>query len=104
LAASGRGRDVPPPDDATKAKLRQQALGWLRAELDTWSNLLGSANGPQPGSIARTLEYWQTEPDLAGIRDPDALAKVPADERDSFTELWTDVAALRKQAEASKAE
>ena len=37
--------------------------------------------------------------DLAGIRDKAALAKLPAEEQKAFTRLWSDVAALLKQAE-----
>jgi hypothetical protein len=34
---------------------------------------------------------------LAGLRDPDALEKLPAAERTAFTKLWADVAALLKK-------
>ena len=34
LAAAGQGKDDPPPDAAAKAKLRGQALDWLKADLD----------------------------------------------------------------------
>jgi len=37
--------------------------------------------------------------DLAGIRDAEAVAKLPADERAAFMQLWADVAALLKKAE-----
>src|SRR5262249_38334051 len=30
LAAAGQGQDKPPPDDTAKAKLRRQALDWLK--------------------------------------------------------------------------
>ncbi len=36
--------------------------------------------------------------DLAGIRDAPALANLPADEQNAFTQLWADVAALLKKA------
>ena len=35
-------------------------------------------------------------PDLAGIRDPAAVAKLPANEREACEKLWADVAALLK--------
>jgi tetratricopeptide (TPR) repeat protein len=104
LSASGRGRDDPPPDDAGKAKLRQQALGWLKAELDVWARLLAAADGQRREFIARTLEHWQQDSDLAGIRDPDALAKLKDGERKALSELWADAAALRGRAEAPGAE
>ena len=39
LAAAGAGKDEPQPDDVAKAKLRGQALGWLKAELAAWTKL-----------------------------------------------------------------
>ena len=44
-AAAGKGKDEPPPDDAAKVKLRQQALDWLRAEL---ASLGPSSSNPAP--------------------------------------------------------
>src|SRR5262249_53904826 len=40
LAAAGQGQDEPPLDDAAKAKLRRQALDWLKAELKAWTKQL----------------------------------------------------------------
>jgi hypothetical protein len=48
----------------------------------------------------QTLSNWQQDTDLAGIRDAAALAKLPADEKKACTQLWADVAALLKKAEA----
>jgi len=58
LAASSKGRDDPPPDVAMKTKFRQQALGWLKADLAAWTNLQATAGGPQREVIARTLAHW----------------------------------------------
>ena len=44
--------------------------------------------------------HWQEDRDLAGVRDKDALAKLPAEERAAWEKLWADVAALLKKAEA----
>jgi hypothetical protein len=42
-------------------------------------------------------------PDLAGIRDPQPLAKLPEPEQEACRKLWADVAALVKKAqEANK--
>jgi hypothetical protein len=37
--------------------------------------------------------------DLAGIRDPVGVAKLPADEQEACKKLWADVAALLKRVE-----
>jgi hypothetical protein len=42
---------------------------------------------------------WQEKRDLAGVRDKDALAKLPAEERAAWEKLWADVAAVLKKAE-----
>ena len=37
--ARGKGKDDPSPDDAARAKLRKQALDWLKAELSAWKRV-----------------------------------------------------------------
>jgi hypothetical protein len=48
---------------------------------------------------ALVLRHWQRDPDLAGVRDPEGLAKLPEIERMAWRDLWTDVDALLKRAE-----
>jgi hypothetical protein len=98
LAAAGQGQDEPPLDDAAKAKLRGQALDWLRAELRIWNQLFASGRPQDRPFIAQTLLHWQQDSDLAGIRDAAALAKLPVGEQKAFSQLWADVAALLKKA------
>ena len=40
MAGCGQGKDDPPPDASARARLRQQALDWLEAELAAYSRLL----------------------------------------------------------------
>jgi hypothetical protein len=49
--------------------------------------------------VQTTLRHWQQDKDLGGIRDKEALTKLPEEERTAFTQLWADVAALLKKAE-----
>jgi hypothetical protein len=44
------------------------------------------------------LQHCQEGPDLAGIRDKEAVAKLPAEEQAACQKLWADVAALLKTA------
>jgi WD40 repeat protein len=99
LAAAGKGQDEPPLDDAAKAKLRRQALDWLKIELAVWDKLLDSAGRPSRSTLGRTLSHWQQDTGLAGIRDVATLAKIPAEEQAALTRFWADVAALLKRAE-----
>jgi len=59
----------------------------------TPSNTPASASRSSIGSRAS---------DLAGIRDPAAVAKLPADEQEACKKLWADVAALLKMVEGKK--
>ncbi len=99
LAASGQGKDEPPLDDAAKAKLRGQALAWLKAELTAWTEFLDSDPPLAGPAIVQALSHWQKDTDLAGLRDAAGLANLPADEQKPFAQLWADAAALLKKAQ-----
>jgi eukaryotic-like serine/threonine-protein kinase len=99
LAAAGQGEDAAELGDAAKAKLRDQALDWLKADLNALGKLLDSGPPQARPAIVQTLSHWQKDRDLAGIRDRAALAKLPTEERAAFTQLWADVAVLLKRAE-----
>jgi eukaryotic-like serine/threonine-protein kinase len=103
LAAAGQGKAEPPPDDAAKARLRQQALDWLKAELATWTKLLESGPPQARQAIVQTLDHWKKDSDLVGIREAKALAKLPADEQKAWRTLWADVDSLRERAATPKA-
>ncbi len=103
LAGTGRGKDQPSPDDAARAKLRQQALDWLKAELMTWGRFLEAGPPQARPAIIQTLDHWRQDTDLAGIRDAVALAKLPEDERKAWQSLWADVDSFLKLAATPKA-
>jgi serine/threonine-protein kinase len=98
LAAAGIGKDSDKLDAKERKRLRRQALEWLAADLDGWAKRLAGAKMPEQKMILNTLERWQMDPDLAGVREEKALAKLTADERDAWKKLWADVEALRKRA------
>ena len=91
LAGSGEGKDNPPLDDAAKTRWRNQATDWLKADLAAWSKILDTGPPQVRQVISQTLLHWKADPDLAGIRDPAALAKLPPDEHKAFATLWADV-------------
>jgi hypothetical protein len=98
LAGSGQGKDEPPPDEATKAKLRHQALGWLKGELAAWTEMLESGQTQARADVPQNMTHWKQDPDLVGVRDANALAKLPADEQKAWQALWGDVDSLLKRA------
>jgi hypothetical protein len=42
--------------------------------------------------IVRQLRHWQEDADFAGVRGPQALAKLPETERQAWQKLWDDIA------------
>ena len=101
LAADGQGEETPPLDDEAKAKLRGQALDWLKADLTAWGKLLESGPPQDRPFIVQTLIHWQQDSDLAGIRDAEALARLPKAEQKEWQSLWAEVEALLKRAMTS---
>jgi tetratricopeptide (TPR) repeat protein len=100
LAGCGHGIDHPPPNEATKAKLRDQARAWLEAELAAWSNLLDTK--PEDRfTIVQSLQHWKQDPDLAGVRDEAGMDALPKSEREPWRVLWSKVNALQDQSQES---
>jgi tetratricopeptide (TPR) repeat protein len=99
LAGTGHGADAAKLDDKQRVRLRQLALDWLRADLTLWQKQLQSARPAEAGKARAVLQHWQKDVDLASVREPNMLAKLAAEEREPFTKLWADVAALLKKAE-----
>jgi serine/threonine-protein kinase len=97
LAGCGRGEDAGPLDDAVRARLRQQALDWLKADLALWVKLAEDdpANGGKV--LQHAMQHWQTNAEFASVRDPEALTKLPPAERGDWQALWNEVAALRRK-------
>jgi superkiller protein 3 len=94
LAGTGQSKDVPPPDEAARRRLRNQVRDWLIAELADWAKFLRT-QGPRARPVAvQMLQHWKVDPDLAGIRDRDALKKLPTDEQKAWAAVWKDVDAL----------
>jgi tetratricopeptide (TPR) repeat protein len=94
LAAAGQGRDAAGADDRERARLRGQALGWLRADLAARAALLDRGPAQARPEVRRALRQWQSSPDLAGLRDPEGLGKLPAAERQGWRRFWDEVGRL----------
>ena len=102
LAAAGKGVDDTTPDEAAKARLRGRALGWLEAERDAWKTLLGSGRPEDWTTAIGNLRQWRWDPELAGVRGPEALAELPEDERRRWRSFWAELDTLIKKAEAGR--
>jgi WD40 repeat protein/tetratricopeptide (TPR) repeat protein len=100
LGGIGPGKSEAPLDVAAKAKLRRRALIWLKAELTGATKLLESGPPALRPAIDEALDAWTGREE---IREAQARAKLPADERKAWQTLWADVDSLRKRVPAPDA-
>jgi serine/threonine-protein kinase len=100
LAGCNQGRNA--ATTAQKARWRRQALTWLRAGLAQSARQLESGQAADRADVQARMRHWLGDSDLAGLRDRDLLAKLPAEERQACYKLWADVAALLKNAEETR--
>ncbi len=94
LAGYGWTKDDPPPDDEARRAPRSQALEWLKDDLAARSKLLEKANPATTANVAKVLAYWKEDPDLASIRDPSELAKLPKAEQSALGNFWSNLDAV----------
>jgi tetratricopeptide (TPR) repeat protein len=97
LAAAGQATDAAKLDAQERPKLRKQALSWLQDDLAAWTKFAEKGSAKSRATVNQVLRHWQQDPDLAAVRGPDALAKLPAAERDAWKKLWAEVDALLKR-------
>jgi serine/threonine-protein kinase len=93
LAGCGHGADATNLGDEEKARWRDQARRWLRADLSSRARAFDAGSPETRAAIRLALTRWRIEPDLAGLREPSELNKLPADERKEWLALWAEVAA-----------
>jgi serine/threonine protein kinase/Flp pilus assembly protein TadD len=98
LAGCGQGLDVEKLDAARRLRLRQQALDWLRADLQAWRQLLEKDAAKSRSVVATKMRSWLQEPTLTYVRARDPLARLLKAEREPWRAFWRDVAQLRYRA------
>jgi serine/threonine protein kinase/tetratricopeptide (TPR) repeat protein len=93
LAGCGQGKDADKLDGQERAHLRRQAFDWLRADLEGWGRLpdKDQAKTGSAGTVTKVFQSWLGDPAFAGVRGPEALARLPEAERQQWRILWGDV-------------
>jgi tetratricopeptide (TPR) repeat protein len=102
LAGCGAGEDVAQLDDRRRAELRKAALAWLTAEYDVCAERHRVGNPGDRTVVATAVRSWLKSEDLAGVRDEQGLAKLPAEERRAWQALWEKATALAARDPAAK--
>jgi hypothetical protein len=70
--------------------------------LKSWTKHFDKGTPQTSAETKRDMELWQREKQLAGLRDPAELAKLPAEEQGAWRQFWADVAALHERAARQK--
>jgi serine/threonine-protein kinase len=102
LVGCGAGADGGSLSEAERGRWRKQARAWLRADLSAWAKKLDSRTAADRARVKNTLARWQADPDLAGVREPGALANLSADERKDCLALWEEVDLVLKRARGAR--
>ena len=93
----GQGKDADQTDVKEPVSLRRQVLEWLRADLAAWRQRLENELDKVRPEVRQKMLHWQQDKDLAGVRGAEALAKLPAGERQDWQKLWGEVKELAKR-------
>ncbi len=101
LVAAGKGRDAVRLPEEARAGLRLLAFAWLRADLDACRGLLDKEPTTQP-FVRQRLAFVLRDADLASVRDPAPLSRLPEAERAAWARLWANVRALHHRGEAGR--
>jgi hypothetical protein len=74
----------------------------LKANLALWKKKLEGGKPTDRAEVQAKMRHRQKDPDLASVRDPVALAKLPKAERLEWQKLWKEVGGLLARAGAEK--
>jgi uncharacterized delta-60 repeat protein len=96
LAGCRQGKDTAELEPRECARLRTQALDWLRAHLAVNRSLFEKGGAKERLAVTKRMRHWQKDHDFIGVRGEMALAKLPEAERQEWHKLWREVDELRR--------
>ena len=91
LAAAGQGEANRLLPDKVVTMFRGWTLSWLRDDLTANAKLAEQNKPAVKQAIRQRLAHWRRNPDLASVRDPQALDRLGDNERAAWQALWRDV-------------
>jgi Flp pilus assembly protein TadD len=102
-AGSGEGADAGEADDKERARWREQALAWLRADLAAYRKLVEGGKPKDCQMVRRRLERWRGGQELASQFSRAPAIRPSESEQRAWIQLWADVQALMIKADAAEA-
>lgn len=91
LAIAGRGHDAAELSPEQIATWRQQALKWLREDLQVHAEKLKSTDAELREQALKTVTFWLEDSDLEQVRDPMELMTLPDEDRQAWQKFWQQV-------------
>ena len=73
-------------------------IGWLADEVVRWRTELGGAE-KERRDATRQLQRAQADPDLEGVRNDEAVGRLPASEAEAWRALWREIRELAASGE-----
>jgi tetratricopeptide (TPR) repeat protein len=101
-AGCAHGQDAEKLDERERARWRRQAREWLRQDLAWWGKALDNGHAQIKADVQWRMRRWQTDSDLAGLREPSALEAMSPDEHTECLALWQEVAAMLSRLQTTK--
>ena len=92
MSAGDVGENGADLNETERTQMRGLAQEWLLSDLELWKKVLELNPAAGREIVNQQLVRWQSDPDLAGVREASELEKLPPDERRDFAKLWDDVA------------
>jgi hypothetical protein len=90
-AGCEQGQDTQTLTDADRASWRARARQWMYAELNDAAaapDAIADVAAPIHKQAKFVIMGWLRSPDFARVRDPEALARLPAAEEREWKVLW----------------
>ena len=100
LVGCGRGAIAAGQSEAERARWRQRAREWLRAEVTLWSSVLDRGPPADRLLVAQKLAHLWADPQLDGLLDHEALDRLPPAERQESRTLRNAIDVLIRRAQS----
>ena len=70
---------------------RELAVGWFEEELHAAVETIGTGTAVERAEAFQLVDSWLTDPELATVREPRSLARLPVGEREPWLVFWNEV-------------
>jgi tetratricopeptide (TPR) repeat protein len=100
LVGSVRGSYAAGLSEGERARWRQQAREWLRAEVTLWTSVLDRGSHVDRFLVAQKLAHLWADPQLDDLLDRGSLDRLPAAERQECRALWNAIDILIRRAQS----